>query len=72
MFVWSCDPMHANIEKSKSGYKTRNFKNILSEVKSFFNIHKKMGSIAGGIHLEMTGQNVTECIEVFKKYLIKI
>ena len=65
--VWSCDPMHANIEKSKSGYKTRNFKNILSEVKSFFNIHKKMGSIAGGIHLEMTGQNVTECIGGLQK-----
>ena len=40
--VWSCDPMHANIEKSKSGYKTRNFKNILSEVKSFFKIHKEL------------------------------
>ena len=65
--VWSCDPMHANIEKSKSGYKTRNFKNILSEVKSFFTIHKKMGSIAGGIHLEMTGQNVTECIGGLQK-----
>lgn len=65
--VWSCDPMHANIEKSKSGYKTRNFKNILSEVKSFFQIHKKMGSVAGGIHLEMTGQNVTECIGGLQK-----
>ena len=65
--VWSCDPMHANIEKSKSGYKTRNFKNILSEVKSFFKIHKKMGSVAGGIHLEMTGQNVTECIGGLQK-----
>ncbi len=65
--VWSCDPMHANIEKSKSGYKTRNFKNILSEVKSFFRIHKKIGTIAGGIHLEMTGQNVTECIGGLQK-----
>ena len=42
--VWSCDPMHANIEKSKSGYKTRNFKNILSEVKSFFKIHKRLST----------------------------
>ena len=65
--VWSCDPMHANIEKSKSGYKTRNFKNILSEVKSFFRMHKKIGTIAGGIHLEMTGQNVTECIGGLQK-----
>ena len=65
--MWSCDPMHANIEKSKSGYKTRNFKNILSEVKSFFKIHKDLGSYAGGIHLEMTGQNVTECIGGLQK-----
>ena len=65
--VWSCDPMHANIEKSKSGYKTRNFKNILSEVKSFFKIHKDVGTYAGGIHLEMTGQNVTECIGGLQK-----
>ena len=65
--VWSCDPMHANIEKSKSGYKTRNFRNILSEVKSFFKIHKQVGTYAGGIHLEMTGQNVTECIGGLQK-----
>ena len=65
--VWSCDPMHANIEKSKSGYKTRNFKNILAEVKSFFKIHKEIGTYAGGIHLEMTGQNVTECIGGLQK-----
>ena len=65
--VWSCDPMHANIEKSKSGFKTRNFKNILNEVKSFFKLHKKCGTYAGGIHLEMTGQNVTECIGGLQK-----
>ena len=65
--VWSCDPMHANIEKSKSGFKTRNFKNILNEVKSFFKIHKECGTYAGGIHLEMTGQNVTECIGGLQK-----
>ena len=59
--------MHANIEKSKSGYKTRNFKNILSEVKIFFKIHKEIGTYAGGIHLEMTGQNVTECIGGLQK-----
>ena len=65
--VWSCDPMHANIEKSKSGFKTRSFKNILNEVKSFFKLHKKCGTYAGGIHLEMTGQNVTECIGGLQK-----
>ncbi len=60
--VWSCDPMHGNVEKADNGYKTRDFDNILSEVKQFFQIHKVQGSVAGGIHLEMTGQNVTECI----------
>jgi len=59
--VWSCDPMHGNVEKADNGYKTRDFANILSEVKQFFQIHKAQGSIAGGIHLEMTGQDVTEC-----------
>jgi 3-deoxy-7-phosphoheptulonate synthase len=53
--------MHGNIEKSADGLKTRNFDNILKEVESFFNIHKEMKTIAGGIHLEMTGNNVTEC-----------
>jgi 3-deoxy-7-phosphoheptulonate synthase len=59
--VWSCDPMHGNIEKSSTGFKTRDFDNILSEVAQFFEIHKEMGTIAGGIHLEMTGNDVTEC-----------
>ncbi len=59
--VWSCDPMHGNVEKSASGYKTRDFENILSEVKQFFEIHQEMGTIAAGIHLEMTGNDVTEC-----------
>jgi len=59
--VWSCDPMHGNVEKSSSGYKTRDFDNILSEVKQFFAIHESEGTVAGGIHLEMTGENVTEC-----------
>ena len=65
--VWSCDPMHGNIEKSNSGYKTRKFANILEEVKLFFEIHKKEGTYAGGIHLEMTGQNVTECLGGMQK-----
>ena len=59
--VWSCDPMHGNTITSKSGYKTRPFDLILKEVKSFFLIHASEGTHAGGVHLEMTGQNVTEC-----------
>jgi 3-deoxy-7-phosphoheptulonate synthase len=59
--VWSCDPMHGNTITSGSGYKTRPFDRILSEVRSFFAIHAAEGSYAGGVHLEMTGQNVTEC-----------
>ncbi len=65
--IWSCDPMHGNIEKTVNGYKTRNFLNILEEVKKFFDIHKSEGTYAGGIHLEMTGQNVTECLGGMQK-----
>ena len=60
--LWSCDPMHGNTIKTSSGYKTRNFDDIVSEVRSFFAIHKALGSHAGGVHLEMTGANVSECI----------
>ena len=59
--VWSCDPMHGNVEKSFSGYKTRKFENILSEVKDFFAVHKTEGTWPGGVHFELTGQDVTEC-----------
>lgn len=59
--VWTIDPMHGNVEKSTTGFKTRNFDNILSEVEQFFAIHKEMGTIGAGIHLEMTGNDVTEC-----------
>jgi 3-deoxy-7-phosphoheptulonate synthase len=59
--IWSCDPMHGNTIKSDSGRKTRRFDNILQEVKSNIEVHQSEGSHAGGIHLEMTGQNVTEC-----------
>ena len=59
--IWSCDPMHGNTVKAVSGYKTRPFDMILSEVKTFFGVHAAEGTIAGGIHLEMTGKNVTEC-----------
>ncbi len=60
--VWSCDPMHGNVIKSNTGYKTRPFDRILSEVKGFFAVHRAEGTHAGGIHIEMTGQDVTECI----------
>ncbi len=59
--LWSSDPMHGNTIKAENGYKTRDFEAILSEVKQFFQIHNAEGTYAGGIHLEMTGQNVTEC-----------
>jgi 3-deoxy-7-phosphoheptulonate synthase len=59
--VWSCDPMHGNVIKTASGYKTRPFDRILAEVRGFFAVHRAEGSFAGGIHAEMTGQNVTEC-----------
>lgn len=60
--LWSIDPMHGNTIKASNGYKTRAFDRILDEVKSFFEIHRAHNSYAGGIHLEMTGQDVTECI----------
>ncbi len=60
--LWSCDPMHGNTIKTSNNYKTRVFDNVLEEVKNFFAIHKAEGTYAGGIHLEMTGKEVTECI----------
>jgi 3-deoxy-7-phosphoheptulonate synthase len=59
--VWSCDPMHGNVIKADSGYKTRPFDRILAEVRGFFAVHRAEGTHAGGIHIEMTGQDVTEC-----------
>jgi 3-deoxy-7-phosphoheptulonate synthase len=59
--VWSCDPMHGNTISAANGYKTRPFERILSEVDQFFAVHRAEGSHAGGVHVEMTGQNVTEC-----------
>jgi 3-deoxy-7-phosphoheptulonate synthase len=59
--VWSCDPMHGNTIKAKSGYKTRPFDAIMSEVRRFMAIHQAEGTHAGGIHVEMTGKDVTEC-----------
>ena len=59
--IWSCDPMHGNTVKAASGYKTRPFDRILAEVRQVFAVHRAEGSFMGGIHVEMTGQNVTEC-----------
>jgi 3-deoxy-7-phosphoheptulonate synthase len=60
--VWSCDPMHGNTLTSATGYKTRPFDRILREVRQFFDVHAAEGSYAGGVHVEMTGQDVTECL----------
>ena len=60
--VWCSDPMHGNTIKASTGYKTRPFDRVLSEVKSFFEIHRDMGTYAGGVHIEMTGDDVTECV----------
>ena len=59
--VWSCDPMHGNTIKTATGFKTRPFNNVVKEVKNVFSVHQAEGSFAGGLHIEMTGQNVTEC-----------
>ncbi|MDU9003272.1 class II 3-deoxy-7-phosphoheptulonate synthase [Sedimentitalea todarodis] len=59
--VWVCDPMHGNTVKSSSGYKTRPFESVLREVREFFAIHAAEGTVPGGVHFEMTGQDVTEC-----------
>jgi len=59
--IWSCDPMHGNTVKATTGFKTRTFNNILQEVKNVFAIHQAEGTYAGGLHIEMTGQDVTEC-----------
>ncbi len=59
--VWCSDPMHGNTVKASSGYKTRPFDRIMSEVQSFFAVHRSLGTYAGGIHIEMTGDDVTEC-----------
>ena len=59
--IWSCDPMHGNTLVSTTGFKTRPFNNVVNEVKNVFEVHQSEGTYAGGLHIEMTGQNVTEC-----------
>jgi 3-deoxy-7-phosphoheptulonate synthase len=60
--LWVCDPMHGNTYKSETGYKTRHFDTILEELEHFFAIHRAEGTIPGGVHFELTGDNVTECL----------
>jgi 3-deoxy-7-phosphoheptulonate synthase len=60
--LWCCDPMHGNLEITSDGLKTRDFNHILSELEQTLDIHKQMGTIFGGVHFELTGENVTECI----------
>ena len=60
--VWSSDPMHGNTIKLQSGYKTRPVERVLEEVRTFFAVHRAEGTHAGGVHFEMTGQEVTECV----------
>ena len=60
--VWACDPMHGNTYTAESGLKTRNFSDVVDETKKFFHIHRSLGTWAGGIHVELTGDNVTECV----------
>jgi 3-deoxy-7-phosphoheptulonate synthase len=59
--VWVCDAMHGNTIKSATGYKTRPFERVLSEVHEFFAVHREAGTVPGGVHFEMTGKDVTEC-----------
>jgi 3-deoxy-7-phosphoheptulonate synthase len=60
--VWACDPMHANTFTTSSGYKTRRFSDILTEIEEFFAVHQQEGTVPGGVHLELTHHNVTECL----------
>ncbi|WP_052344392.1 class II 3-deoxy-7-phosphoheptulonate synthase [Thermocrispum municipale] len=60
--VWQCDPMHGNTHESSNGYKTRHFDRIVDEVQGFFEVHRALGSYPGGIHVELTGEDVTECL----------
>ena len=60
--LWVCDPMHGNTFESATGYKTRQFDDVMDEVKGFFEVHKALGTHPGGIHIELTGDDVTECL----------
>jgi 3-deoxy-7-phosphoheptulonate synthase len=60
--VWACDPMHGNTTESTSGYKTRHFDDVMDEVRGFFEVHAELGTHPGGVHVELTGDDVTECL----------
>ncbi|HEV2782958.1 MAG TPA: 3-deoxy-7-phosphoheptulonate synthase class II [Actinophytocola sp.] len=60
--IWQCDPMHGNTYESSTGYKTRHFDRIVDEVQGFFEVHRRLGTHPGGIHIELTGEDVTECL----------
>jgi 3-deoxy-7-phosphoheptulonate synthase len=60
--TWCCDPMHGNTETTALGIKTRRFDNILAELEQSFSVHTELGSVLGGVHFELTGENVTECV----------
>ena len=60
--LWVCDPMHGNTYEAPSGYKTRKFEDVIAEVQGFFAVHKQLGTHPGGIHIELTGDDVTECV----------
>ncbi|CRK55721.1 2-keto-3-deoxy-D-arabino-heptulosonate-7-phosphate synthase II [Alloactinosynnema sp. L-07] len=60
--IWQCDPMHGNTHESSTGYKTRHFDRIVDEVQGFFEVHRRLGTHPGGIHVELTGEDVTECL----------
>ena len=60
--AWVCDPMHGNTFEAPGGYKTRRFDDVLDEVQGFFEVHRRLGTHPGGIHIEFTGDNVTECV----------
>ncbi|WP_460446768.1 class II 3-deoxy-7-phosphoheptulonate synthase [Angustibacter aerolatus] len=65
--LWICDPMHGNGFESPTGYKTRNFDDIVDEVRGFFEVHAALGTVPGGVHLELTGDDVTECLGGFEQ-----
>jgi 3-deoxy-7-phosphoheptulonate synthase len=62
LVTWICDPMHGNTFESPSGYKTRRFDDVIDEVRGFFEVHRGLGTVPGGVHVELTGDDVTECL----------
>jgi 3-deoxy-7-phosphoheptulonate synthase len=60
--LWVCDPMHGNTFEAASGYKTRRFDDVIDEVRGFFEVHHALGTVPGGLHVELTGDDVTECL----------